>query len=400
MVVIRTVPNQETQTTEYVEQLRTDIQGWLGNTSDPLYYAVEFIVQQQRVITELLNESGIALSIARATGTDLDDIIPVSRDGRTDTQLRLEFERLLQSHSGDTDEFVVRHIVTQEGILGAHVIRLPGYAIDIYVIGAEENTNGLPSPAEITAASTYINGSGIKPWFSTYNVLSASEYTYKVSGKIILLPTADTERVRSNTHTALIAAMSSLRNLNVGVYESKLKELIWQPEFLDCELTLTIETPSGRQWGTGTDLYSFLDADAVTTAGQIAFHSDIWRIYPRPSDLAFFHGLKPEQTVKITDGTKEKQGVLHLVTDTDLINPLTDVVTFQLDTTGKGTVTAATDAYYIEVVPETNTLPPFPNIFYKGREDGSLETDTGTPWTIYRYGEAEATYSRLLPTTP
>ena len=316
MVRFATIPTFADSRDAALETLRDNITGWQGVPSDPGYYFAEYISNRDIQLKTQLNETAISVTVL-ATGSDLDDVIPIVRlAGETDANYLARYRSVLASHSGDTEELVGRQILSVDGVSDGEFIRHPGYNADIYIQGAGYSAS---DGALRTAVSEYMNSPSIKPIFADYTVQGENRRSYTLNGEVEYGPNITEAELRTRIEARLNAAILDAQRLNGHIANSFFVVKIWEEGLVDVEITVSIDAVAARNFTYNSGTLADNQFQRRTAGSNLQ-----WKYKPGSTPFGIANGDKLKMTISADEFTGIASSVVRNqdgTIDVDITSP-------------------------------------------------------------------------------
>ena len=235
------VPAQSALVEQFTAAMRLRLPDWAGYDSDPLTYAADILAADRIALMQAANDAADASWLFTATGGALEDIVAqygLARIvGETDAQLRVRAVGQFQSRSIGTPESVLadaRAALPEVADVSFQADRANN-RINIW-LAVTDDTSPVPTAAQRTAVSDYINADSRRPIWLTYDVQPCVAAAYTVAGAITYRRGAPSPE--ADVRARLTAFIADYRGrLNRRLATSAIVAAMWAPGVVDIDLT-------------------------------------------------------------------------------------------------------------------------------------------------------------------
>jgi phage-related baseplate assembly protein len=224
--------------------------------SDPAYKILEVAAYRETLIRQRVNDGALAVMLAYAAGSDLDQIAanynlsrfvlviadpvaipPIEAVFESDTDLRrrvqLSFEGF--STAGPVGAYVFHALGSDPDVLDAAVASpTPG---DVVVTILSRQGDGAPSAGLLTAVGLVLSADEVRPLTDNVAVVAATIINFAVDATLTLYSGPDAGVVLGDAEAALALYISSQRRLGRDVTRSGLFAALHQPGVQNVTLT-------------------------------------------------------------------------------------------------------------------------------------------------------------------
>lgn len=224
--------------------------------SDPAYKVLEVAAYRETLVRQRANEAALAVMLAYAEDTDLDQIganfsvrrlvidagdpdavPPVAATYESDTDYRARIQLSFEGFTtaGSKGSYIFHGLGADADVKDIDAVSpTPGH-VTVYVLS--RTGDGTASPELIAAVASTMNGDQIRPMTDQVTVQSASIVDYTVQAELVILPGPDPEVVRLAAVQAITAYAEDQHKIGYDVTLSGVYAALHQPGVQRVNLT-------------------------------------------------------------------------------------------------------------------------------------------------------------------
>ncbi len=224
--------------------------------SDPAYKVLEVAAYRETLVRQRANESCLAVMLAYAAGSDLDQIganfsvqrlvldegdpdaippVPPTYESDEDYRARIQLSFEGFTTAGSKGSYIFHGLGADADVKDIDAVSPTPGNVTVYVLS--RTGDGTASPELIAAVAATLNGDQIRPMTDNVTVQSAAIVTYTVDAELVILPGPDPEVVRQAAVDAITAYTEAQRKIGYDVTLSGVYAALHQPGVQRVNLT-------------------------------------------------------------------------------------------------------------------------------------------------------------------
>lgn len=249
--------------------------------SDPAYKVLEVAAYRELLLRQRVNEASLAVMLAYAAGSDLDQIganydverlvidegnpdaiPPVDPTYESDTDFRTRIQLSFEGYStaGSKGSYIFHGLSADGDVKDIDAVSPTPGVVTVYVLS--RSGTGAASAELIEAVESALNADKVRPMTDQVTVQSAAIVNYVITAELVILPGPDADVVRQAAVDAVTAYAEDQRRIGYDVTLSGLYAALHQSGVQRVNLT----APTGNLT-IGTGQASYCTAITVTAAG-------------------------------------------------------------------------------------------------------------------------------------
>ena len=220
------LPSRQDDIDFIVNAIKSRVPSWTGRNSDPLYYAIESLVDQEHGLISNVNTKEAASNFYNVFETPFPRL-----PNETDSAYTERVRNTLQLTSGETNERLVAALksgvpTVSDASFERDTTR--DYKAKLYVQGFDTAGVGhAPSTPQLrTDAENWMNDKPNTSWQTEYEATTETRTPYTVSGTVIYKDGVgvDEPLLRTEIRDALNLSMYNNRRFGQGIYDSDVEK--------------------------------------------------------------------------------------------------------------------------------------------------------------------------------
>lgn len=216
--------------------------------SDPAFKVLEVAAYRETLVRQRANESSLAVMLAYATDTDLDQIganfsvqrllidagdpdaippVPPTYESDIDYRARIQLSFEGFTTAGSKGSYIFHGLGADPDVKDIDAVSPTPGVVVVYVLS--RSGDGTASPELIAAVDTTLNGEQIRPMTDQVTVQSAAIVNYTVDAELVILPGPDPSVVLEESIAAITAYAEAQRKIGYDVTLSGVYAALHQP---------------------------------------------------------------------------------------------------------------------------------------------------------------------------
>ena len=193
--------------------------------SDPVVALIEAVAYRELLLRARVNDAAKALMLARATGTDLDNLAALFKIVRPEGMTDAKFRELIHLHieafasAGPQGAYIFHALDAAPTLADANAVQTSPGQVRVVLLGA---ANGVPTEPELAAVRARMARPDIKPLTDVVVVAPATLVPVDVTATLVLLPGPDSSVVVAAAGAAVTALLNSRRKIGRNLSRSAL----------------------------------------------------------------------------------------------------------------------------------------------------------------------------------
>lgn len=232
------------------EEERTEIAARLELESDPLHKILQESAYREMVLRQRINDSGRAVMLAYATGSDLDQLganppYKVTRlvidagdssavpprapvyESDADFRRRIALAPEGYTTAGSEMSYVFHGLSADPDVLDVSPISPTPGVVTVYVLA--RSGNGAADEALLAAVTAALNAEAVRPMTDSVSVQSASIVSYSIQAELVIYPGPDASVVLAAAQAAAEAYAKAQHAMRRDVTLSGIYAALHQP---------------------------------------------------------------------------------------------------------------------------------------------------------------------------
>lgn len=224
--------------------------------SDPLYKFAEVAAYREVLLRQRANESAVAVMLARAVGTDLDNLaanvnvqrllidagdpnavppIPPTYESDDDFRARIQLSFEGYTTAGSEGSYVFHALSADGDVKDASALSPTPGNVDVYVLS--RSSDGTAPAALLAKVNAALNAEDVRPMTDHVTVASATIVPFTVEAELTMYPGPDPEVVRQAAVKALNKYIASVQRIGYDVTRAGIIGALVQPGVQNVALT-------------------------------------------------------------------------------------------------------------------------------------------------------------------
>lgn len=229
--------------------------------SDPAYKVLEVAAYRELLVRQRANESALAVMLAYARGSDLDQIganygvqrqmidagdpnaiPPIAPTYETDEEFRRRIQLSPEGYTtaGSQGGYIFHGLGADPDVKDVTAVMLEPGHVGVYVLSRSDDGTASEQLIEMVAAT--LNAEKVRPLTDLVTVQSASIVNYAIEAELTIYPGPDQEVVRQSSIAAAAAYAESQRRIGYDITLSGVYAALHQPGVQGVNLTSPLAT--------------------------------------------------------------------------------------------------------------------------------------------------------------